>query len=77
MKAVLIAETTEVIDGYKSFLEENGIDVIVYRWLLKALDNLEEIKPHIVMISVTDFPRHWKTLTQYAKAATAVFLLSY
>ena len=66
MKAVLIAETSEVIDGYRSFLEENGIDVIVYRWLLKALDNLEEIQPHIVMISVTDFPRHWKTLTQYA-----------
>lgn len=68
MKAVLIAETTEVIDGYKSFLEENGIDVIVYRWLLKALDNLEEIQPHLVMISVTDFPRHWKTLTQYANS---------
>lgn len=65
MKALLIAENEEVIDGITNILSNEGYDVIVYRWLLKALDNIEEISPHLIVISAKDYPRHWKTLVQY------------
>ena len=45
-----------------------GYDTIVYTWLLKALDNIEEIAPHLIIVSTGDYPRHWKTLAQYATA---------
>ncbi len=65
MKALLIAENEKVIDGITNILANEGYDVIVYRWLLKALDNIEEISPHLIVISAKDYPRHWKTLVQY------------
>jgi len=42
-----------------------------YRWLLKALDNIEEIRPDIVVVNASDYPRHWKTLTQFIKSGIA------
>lgn len=68
MKVVLIAESEDTIKEYSSFLEEAGADVITYRWFLKALDNLTEIQPHIIIVSALDFPRHWKTLFTHIEA---------
>ncbi len=68
MKVVLIAESEDTINEYSSFLEEAGADVITYRWFLKALDNLTEIQPHIIIVSALDFPRHWKTLFTHIEA---------
>lgn len=68
MKAIVVAENKSTIAKISSALNEVGYDVIVYRWLLKALDNLEEIAPHLVVISTVDYPRHWKILTQYIQS---------
>lgn len=68
MKVVLIAESEATINEYTSFLEEAGADVITYRWFLKALDNLTEIQPHIIIVSALDFPRHWKTIFTHIEA---------
>lgn len=68
MKVVLIAESEETIKEYSEFLEDAGADVITYRWFLKALDNLTEIQPHIIIVSALDFPRHWKTLFTHIEA---------
>lgn len=68
MKAVLIAESEDTINEYSSFLEEAGVDVITYRWFLKALDNLTEIQPHMIIVSAQDFPRHWKTIFTHLEA---------
>lgn len=81
MKVVLIAESEDTIKDCSSFLEESGADVITYRWFLKALDNLTEIQPHIIIVSALDFPRHWKTLfthieTGEIKTRPLVYLIS-
>lgn len=68
MKAVIIADNDVVIDNVKTVLKSFGYDTIVYRWLLKALDNLEEISPHLIVVSSADYPRHWKTLCQFSTA---------
>lgn len=68
MKALLVAGDKMVIDNISQVLKSKGYDTIVYQWLLKALDNIEEIAPHIIIISTLDYPRHWKTLVQYAKS---------
>lgn len=66
MKAVIIADNDVVIDNVKTVLKSFGYDTIIYRWLLKALDNLEEISPHLIVVSSADYPRHWKTLCQFS-----------
>ncbi len=65
MKALIVAESEMVLSECSQFLTEKGCDVIKYRWLIKALDNLEEIDPQVIIISVMDYPRHWKTFVQF------------
>ncbi len=66
MKALVVADSKLAIDNISQVLEIAGYDVIVYKWLIKALDNIEEICPHLIVVSTKDYPRHWKTLTQFA-----------
>jgi len=66
MKALLVADDEKAIDNISQVLKSKGYDTIVYKWLLKALDNIEEIAPHLIVVSTLDYPRHWKTLAQYA-----------
>ncbi len=68
MKALVISDKQEIIDSLQNYLKENNIDVIVYRWLLKALDNIEEIRPDIIFLSASEYPRHWKTLASFVKS---------
>lgn len=67
MKALIVADNNLVIDNISTVLKSAGYDVIVYKWLLKALDNVEEIGPHLIVISTQEYPRHWKTLTQFSQ----------
>ncbi|MBQ7158317.1 MAG: hypothetical protein IJS09_02680 [Treponema sp.] len=66
MKALLVADNNLVIDNVSTVLKTAGYDIITYHALLKALDNIEEISPHLIVISTKEYPRHWKTLAQYA-----------
>lgn len=72
MKALLIAENERAIENISSVLKNSGYDVIVYKWFLKALDNIEEISPHLILISSEDYPRHWKTLAQFVEAQNGI-----
>jgi hypothetical protein len=67
MKALLIIDDNVAIERFSVVLKSAGYDVIVYRWLMKALDNIEEIAPHLIIISVQEYPRHWKTIAQYIR----------
>ena len=69
MKALLISESDEILNSYAAFFKETGYDTVCYRWLLKAMDNLEEIEPLVVFIDGFGYPRHWKTLAQYIKTS--------
>jgi len=68
MKAVIIADDNTAIERFSIVLKSAGYDIIIYRWLVKALDNIEEIAPHLILASTVDYPRHWKTIVQYAKS---------
>lgn len=68
MKALVISDTQEIVDSLQSYLKENNFDIIIYRWLLKALDNIEEIHPDIIFVSACEYPRHWKTLASFVKS---------
>ena len=74
MKALLIADDDDVIKKIQTALSDDGFDVITYRWLLKALDNIEEISPEAIIVSASSYPRHWKTLAQFAKSEITGFL---
>ena len=69
MKALLISESDEILNSYAAFFKETGYDTVCYRWLLKAMDNLEEIEPQLVFIDGFGYPRHWKTFAQYIKTS--------
>ena len=68
MKALIISEDQTVCDSLNKVLVEAGYDTIIYKWLLKALDNVEEIRPDCVVVSSSEYPRHWKTLVQFIKS---------
>ena len=68
MKALLISDQNEIIDFATPLLKEKGFDIIHYRWIIKALDNIEEIQPDIVVLSANEFPRHWKTLAGFVQS---------
>ncbi len=68
MKALLIAEDEQTVAAIVPAIKKAGAEVIVYRWLLKALDNVEEIAPDAVVISTAEYPRHWKTFVQFTKS---------
>ena len=67
MKALLVLEDKEKLSLLNKKLTETGYDTICYQWLLKALDNIEEIAPHLIFISAIDYPRHWKTFVQHVR----------
>ena len=67
MKALIVSDELQDSKNIQTSLEQAGYDTICYRWLLKALDNVEEIQPHLVVINAVDYPRHWKVLLQHIK----------
>lgn len=79
MKALIISEDDSFINTFDSFFSKKGFNTIIYKWLLKALDNIEEIRPDCVILNSSEYPRHWKTLVQFIKSGiggekVAIFL---
>lgn len=68
MKALIITSDENAIYELKNYFSLKNIDTIIYKWLLKALDNIEEIQPDFVIVSSEEYPRHWKTLVQFIKS---------
>jgi hypothetical protein len=71
-------------DTARSYLDYHlamlGYKIIQYKNPLKAIDNVEELLPDVVLFSATDFPRHWKPFLQiyrqFLDREKGVFLLS-
>lgn len=68
MKALIISDRQEIIESVTPILKQNGFDIIHYRWIIKALDNVEEIQPDVIVLSAGEYPRHWKTLSGFVKS---------
>ncbi len=67
MKILIVSETPNSLDTYNKFFSDNGFSTICYSWLVKALDNIEEINPEIIFVNAVDYPRTWKVLIQNAR----------
>lgn len=50
------------------YLKSVGSENIFYHWPVKAMDNLDEICPHVLVLNANDFPRLWKTILQYVRS---------
>lgn len=68
MKALVISDRQETIDYVTPLVKQKGFDLIHYRWIIKALDNIEEIQPDIIVLSAGEYPRHWKTLAGFVQS---------
>ena len=68
MKALVISERSEIVDFVTPRLKELGFDIIHYKWIIKALDNIEEIQPDVIVLSAVEYPRHWKTLAGFVQS---------
>ncbi len=79
MKALLVTVSDEVRHLFTFHLKPLGVEFVQYRNPLKAMDNLEEIDPDIVLFSAHDFPRHWKPmlalLRETKKKEETIFIL--
>lgn len=68
MKVLLISDDKKNLEFLEKTLSENGCETIIYHSFFKALDNMQEISPDFCIISVSDYPRHWKVLAQFVKS---------
>ncbi|HCC37799.1 MAG TPA: pilus assembly protein PilZ [Treponema sp.] len=67
MKLLLILASDESFAGIVQCVRPLGFELIRYRQMIKAMDNIDEINPHAIIVSARDFPRHWKILTQFVR----------
>jgi hypothetical protein len=67
MKLLLILGSDEMLAIISQNIKPLGFDLIRYRHVLKAMDNIDEVDPAAIIISAKDFPRHWKILVQFIR----------
>jgi len=60
MKILLVSERDELREFIRHNFIPRGAEIIQYFNPIKAMDNLDEVDPEVVMFSSRDFPRHWK-----------------
>jgi hypothetical protein len=68
MKLLLILGSDDSYDIIAQYVRPLGFELIRYRHVLKAMDNVDEINPTAIVISARDFPRHWKVLIQFIRS---------
>lgn len=71
MKILIISDDKSFTETLNSFFIQHNHSTIIYKWLIKAMDNLEEIAPQIIIISADEYPRHWKALVQFMESGIA------
>ena len=67
MKLLLVLGSDDNYDAISETIKSLGFELIRYRHVLKAMDNIDEIDPAAIIISARDFPRHWKILVQFVR----------
>ncbi|MDR2073371.1 MAG: PilZ domain-containing protein [Spirochaetaceae bacterium] len=67
MKLLLVLGSDKTFDNMSLFLKPLGFELIRYRNVQKAMDNIDEIDPVGIIISAKDFPRHWKTMVRFIR----------
>ena len=67
MKLLLVGSSRELVKRVHTRFGSQGVDVIRYSHPIKAMDNLEEVQPSVVLFSSSDFPRHWKPFLTFLR----------
>jgi DNA-binding response OmpR family regulator len=67
MKLLLILGSDETSEIIARNIKPLGFEIIRYRHVLKAMDNIDEIDPAAIIVSARDFPRHWKIVVQFVR----------
>lgn len=79
MKVLLVAQRDDIRPQLERHFHPLGMELIQYWNPIKAMDNIDEIDPDIVLFSAGDFPRHWKPfltfLRNHRTRYTSVFIL--
>ncbi|MCK4541806.1 MAG: PilZ domain-containing protein [Spirochaetales bacterium] len=79
MKILLIAQKSSTREILNHYLKPRGFEFIHYQNPIKAMDNIEEVEPDLVLFSAEDFPRHWKPfirlLRDFRSKEETVFIL--
>ncbi|MDR0451299.1 MAG: PilZ domain-containing protein [Treponema sp.] len=68
MKLLLVVGSDDTYDLISLYIKPLGFELIRYRHVIKAMDNVDEVDPTGIIISANDFPRHWKALVQFVRA---------
>ena len=79
MKVLLVSRRQDLRGQLDRHFNPLGLAVIQYWNPIKAMDNIDEIDPDVVLFSSGDFPRHWKPfltfLRNHRTRYTTVFVL--
>ena len=67
MKLMLILGTGAVYTRLDEILQPLPLEAIVYRHIQKAMDNIEEIDPDVIILDAGAFPRQWKSFVQFIR----------
>jgi len=68
MKLLLVLGSDDNFDVISRSIPPLGFEIIRYRHVLKAMDNMDEVSPSAILVSARDFPRHWKILVQFVRS---------
>jgi hypothetical protein len=71
MKLLLVFAADDNCNIISRSVSRLGYEMIRYRQVLKAMDNIDEINPSAIVVSARDFPRHWKILVQLVRTERA------
>jgi DNA-binding response OmpR family regulator len=67
MKALLVSDSPQLKHAIQESYGFQNTEVIHYDNPIKAMDNLDEIQPEVVLFAATDYPRHWKPFIAYLR----------
>lgn len=79
MKVILVSDRNDQRLALEQHFASRGTEVIHYVHPIKAMDNLDEIAPDVVLFNAPDFPRHWKPFLVFLRDLrgrdSAIFVL--
>ncbi|MCL2609548.1 MAG: PilZ domain-containing protein [Treponema sp.] len=68
MKLLLVLGCDDNFKAISDSMQPLGFEIVRYRHVLKAMDNIDEVAPSAVIVSARDFPGHWKILVQFIRS---------
>ena len=67
MKILIVSDRDETKKQVSLHFKPQGSEIMQYWNPIKAMDNLDEIEPDLILFSAQDFPRHWKPMLVFLR----------